>query len=227
MNSIAEMEKALAIFIEGESPIEIRTFVEEVVHVGVFDSIGAAASEAARLDGKATGIYFVLNPLRSEVFTRARVKNRLVPHMKGAHDVDVVRRRWLPVDLDPVRSPRTNSTDDELAAAIVRADAVWLYMRSTGFPEPIPGLSGNGVHLVFRIDALADDQGIVSGILRDLDRRFSDDIVKVDPSVSNPSRIWKLPGTLACKGPNSTGRPCRRSMLLVPKTAEMKWKRTA
>ena len=49
---------------------------------------------------------------------------------------------------------------------------------------------------------------------RNLADRFDDDRVAVDKSVHNPSRIWKLYGTLASKGDDTPSRPHRMARVL-------------
>ena len=50
---------------------------------------------------------------------------------------------------------------------------------------------------------------------------FSDSAVALDVSVFNAARIWKVYGTMACKGDNLPERPHRLSRLLdVPSTLE-------
>jgi hypothetical protein len=50
--------------------------------------------------------------------------------------------------------------------------------------------------------------------------------VKIDASVFNAARIWKLPGTMACKGADMPDRPHRIARLIeVPKELEVvKWR---
>jgi hypothetical protein len=77
--------------------------------------------------------------------------------------------------------------------------------------RPIIADSGNGAHLLYRID-LANDQealAFVMGALAELDRRYSDDLVKVDLTCANAARIWKAYGTVARKGDSIPGRPPR------------------
>jgi hypothetical protein len=50
---------------------------------------------------------------------------------------------------------------------------------------------------------------------------FTDDAVQLDVGVFNAARIWKVYGTMACKGDHLTERPHRLSQLLsVPETPE-------
>jgi hypothetical protein len=54
----------------------------------------------------------------------------------------------------------------------------------------------------------------ITGALAELDRRYSDDTVKVDVTSANASRIWKAYGTVARKGDSIPGRPHRLSRIL-------------
>lgn len=78
----------------------------------------------------------------------------------------------------------------------------------------------NGAHLLYEIDLPNNQEGLafVSGALAELDRRYSDNVVKVDVTSSNAARIWKAYGTVARKGDSIPGRPHRLSRILeIPK----------
>jgi hypothetical protein len=79
--------------------------------------------------------------------------------------------------------------------------------------------SGNGYHLLYRVDLPNDRESLelVRGILEALAFRFDDDRVKVDTTTSNAARIWKLYGTTARKGDDTQERPhCVSRLLKVP-----------
>lgn len=182
---------------------------------GFFDNPMSMARAAAALDGYARGIYYTVNPLKPEL--ASRVTNAMDATVQAAGDADVLKRRWILLDFDPKRDPDTNSTDEEMAEAVARAEYVWLRLRERNWAEPIPALSGNGVHLLVPADAPAADGGLVKRILHGLAREFSTAEVTIDRSVSNASRIVRLYGTLACKGPATPDRPHRRSRLMPSK----------
>ena len=71
----------------------------------------------------------------------------------------------------------------------------------------------NGAHLLYRIDLPNDQEALafVTHALAELDRRYSDDVVKVDVTSANAARIWKAYGTVARKGDSIPGRPHRLS----------------
>src|SRR5262249_57025876 len=89
-------------------------------------------------------------------------------------------------------------------------------VASLGWPAPVEADSGNGAHLLYRIDLANNDgaAGLVQGCLAALDWQFSDAAVNVDTTVYNASRICKLYGTLAVKGDATAERPHRRSAIL-------------
>ena len=72
--------------------------------------------------------------------------------------------------------------------------------------------SGNGAQLMYRIDLPATDGGLVQKCTNAF-ARASDDAVSIDTSVHNPARIWRIPGTMNCKGDSIPERPHRMAKL--------------
>jgi hypothetical protein len=162
----------------------------------------------------AKGVYFTLNPLNPDLL--ARRCNRIDWAGEGelSKDKDALCRRWLLVDADPVRDPLISATDEEKQYAWDTILAVREHLRARSWPEPLLADSGNGYHLLYRVDLPADDGGIVERILKALAAMFDSDHVRIDQKVFNPARICKLPGTIARKGDNTRQRPHRRARLL-------------
>jgi P4 family phage/plasmid primase-like protien len=183
---------------------------------GFFDHehLADMAKAALSLSGRAKGVYFTLNPLKPDLL--ARRANRIQAADEGAlaKNGDVLKRRLLLVDADPVRDPHISATDEEKAKALAVIRAVREYLRAAGWPDPILTDSGNGYHLLYRIDLPADDGGLVERALKALGQRFDSAEVKIDKSVHNAARICKVPGTLACKGDSIPARPHREASLL-------------
>jgi hypothetical protein len=173
-----------------------------------------ALLEALGTINTAMGIYLIPNPVVPSLLARAA--NRLKKALKGelTSDKDIIARRWLLVDCDAARPTGISSTDAEHEAALARASDVARHLCDQGWTEPIVADSGNGGHLLFRIDRPVDDGGVVERCLKVLDARFSDSAVTIDMKVLNPSRIWKLYGTAACKGDHIPERPHRMSRIL-------------
>ncbi len=149
--------------------------------------------------------------------------DRLVDDL--ASDDQVILRRYLPIDTDPVRPAGISSTDEEHNAAIDRARSIERHLVAhLGFPRAIVGDSSNGGHVLPRIELPNDDAArlLVERCLQALDLRFSDECVVVDVSVSNAARVWKLYGTVAGKGDSLPERPHRVARLLdVPESVEI------
>ena len=120
------------------------------------------------------------------------------------------------MDCDPARPADSNATDAEKAAAWDPALRVRGFLTARGWPAPAVADSGNGYHLLYRIDLPNDPAAdrLVCGVLRALARRFNSPAVKIDTTVSNAARITKLYGTPTRKGVDAPERPRRPSRLL-------------
>lgn len=188
---------------------------------GYFQSASALSDAVAQI-GSASGVYIVLNQLNPDLLARAA--NRIRTASKSdplTADNDIQRRRWLPIDLDPTRPTGVSSTDGEHETARARAEAVREYLREASWPEPVLADSGNGFHLLYRVDFPPDDGGLVKRVLEAISAKFTDSAVTLDTSVHNPARIWKLYGTVAAKGDSTASRPHRLSRLVeVPENMQ-------
>lgn len=201
--------------------VEVRALAGSAVHSGYFDDRTKLAARAAVLDAdpEVAGIYVTLNPVNGALLARRanRIKLRLSRKDATTADADIVRRRWLPVDIDPVRPSGVSSTDAEHDLALATAEKIAAWLSEQGFPDPIKADSGNGAHLLYRID-LANDEavtGLVKGCLATLDALFSNEKVTVDTANYNAARIWKLYGTASRKGDSTPERPHRRAKALA------------
>jgi len=222
-----EVTRALATLFPDGGVVELRALTDHSVHSGYFDNPVTLAEKAENLDTlqDVAGIYVTLNEVDPALLSRRanRVKMHLGRKDPSTSDADVLRRRWLPVDLDPVRPSGVSSTDGEHTAALAHAERIRTWLAEQGFPDPVMADSGNGAHLLYRIDLPNDDEStdLVKGGLTVLDTLFSDGTVSVDAANFNAARIWKLYGTTSKKGDNTPARPHRQSCLLsVPE--EMK-----
>ncbi len=190
------------------------------IESGYFDyeHIGSIPS---LLDGLAsyTGVYVTMNPVNPALLARAN--NRLIRAKRGltTSDEDIITRRWLFIDIDPVRPAGISATDSEKANALDKLIEVKDGLASMGFTEPLCVDSGNGFYLIYRIDG---NPG-VSLIKETLEALSvcSDDKVHIDTSVHNAARICRLAGTFNRKGEDMPDRPHRLSELLeVPDRIE-------
>ena len=216
-----EIRKALATLFPGGGVVELRALADHSVHSGYFDDLDALADKAANLDTlqEVTGVYVTLNEIDPALLSRRanRVKMNLGRKDPTTSDADVLCRRWLPIDLDPVRPSGVSSTDEEHQAALVRAAEIAAYLgREQGWPAPVLADSGNGAHLLYRIDLPNDEESrdLVKRCLDTLDIMFSNSAVAVDTANFNAARIWKIYGTTSRKGDNTKDRPHRKSLVI-------------
>ncbi|QJX63798.1 hypothetical protein HLK66_20565 [Niallia circulans] len=182
---------------------------------GYFNDYQELADVAVEYDGKVPAIYFTLNPTKTDLLSRAA--NRIVQRAKNTTaDADIECRHWFPIDFDPIRPAGISSTDEEHRAALIMAKEVQQFLSERGWSEPIVADSGNGAHLLYPIDLPNDDEStmLVKTALEALDFQFSNESVNVDKGVFNAARIWKLYGTMACKGDHTEERPHRLSQIL-------------
>src|SRR5262249_40475663 len=144
-----------------------------------------------------------LNPVRAD----------LIPSVdtRGSKVGDILRRRWLLVDVDPKRPPDVNATEVEHQAAAAKANHVLGNLVELGWPVPVLIDAGNGDHLLWRIDLPADEESrvLVRSLLAEFTTGYANDETEIDTKVFNANRISKLPGTWARKGPHSDERPHR------------------
>lgn len=214
--SCESIERFLSVLLQINKIAELRIMHGAKVISGYYDHYRAMAQVAENWNGKASGIYTTLNPVDSALLARARNRVTASP-LETTKDGEVTRRTFLPLDFDPVRPSGISSTDQEHEAALTRAQDCCMFLQKCGWPEPVVADSGNGAHLLYRID-LPNDKGsaeLVKRCLQALAFRFDDEAVKVDCKVFNAGRIWKAYGTLAAKGDSTSERPHRLSKLLT------------
>jgi hypothetical protein len=182
---------------------------------GYFSNLDALAKAAASWSGKAPGVYFTLNPVNPVLLARAQ--NRLVEYAQHTTgDLDIVTRYWLPLDFDPVRPSGISSTHAEHEAAVARARECLRWLHERGFTALILADSGNGAHVLARVDLPNDatSTALVKRCIEAVALRFGDGAVTVDLGVCNAARIWKCYGTLAAKGDSTPERPHRTASIL-------------
>ncbi|WP_292426591.1 hypothetical protein, partial [Methanoregula sp.] len=200
--------------------IEVRALTDQYTHSGYFSDHEALIRSVEPLDADSSvhGIYVTLNEVNPALLSRRanRIKMRLGKKDSTTSDADILRRRWLPIDIDPLRPSGVSSTDEEHGLALAKADEVARWIAGLGFPDPVRADSGNGAHLLYCIDLPNDEAAtaLVKSCLATLDALFSDERVTVDTANFNAARIWKLYGTVSRKGDNTPDRPHRRSRIL-------------
>jgi len=216
-----ELRKAIALLKPAGELFEIRivpTAKNQKVRSGYFYSADEAVENLKKMDLKKSNVYITLGAIKPELFGREQ-SNKFVQGATTTSDNDIVGYRWLLVDLDPKRSSGISSSEEELKASFDLAKRVYEHLKDLGFGEPVKAVSGNGSHLLYKIQLAntEENRSLVERCLKALDALFSTDKVDVDTSTFNPSRISKLYGTLAQKGANIPERPHRMSRIISDK----------
>jgi hypothetical protein len=182
---------------------------------GYFDDAEAFAKAATSWSGKAN-VFWTINPVRPDLLGRAA--NRLREFTRGnetTSDADIVRRRWLPIDIDPIRPAGVAATHREHCLALAMVGRIADFMASKGFPEPVEMDSGNGGYLLYPESLPNNEEArpVVKRCLQALSSKFDSATARVDTSTYNASRIMRVPGTLNCKGDPTLERPHRLAIL--------------
>jgi hypothetical protein len=194
-------------------PLEMRVLTKSAAFgtvSGVYDDYGILAEHGLRWNAEGFNVYITLNG------TNLKVTNGCFPRRwRTTRDSDVPSYRYLFLDLDPVREPNTSSTNAEKLEAWKTLASIREYLAQREWPAPFVADSGNGFHLLYRVDLPVNPESIaiVRNCLMALDAKFSTPHAKVDTTTFNPARIVKLYGTFTRKGEHTPERPYRRSEL--------------
>ena len=169
------------------------------------------------VDLRNANVYITLQACNEAVYSRAQ-KDHFLANQPATSDNDITGYRWLFIDMDPERVTGVSSTDEELKESARLANRVYKYMRDLGFSEPLKAVSGNGCHLLYKINVSSKPENVqlLQRCLETLALLFNNDHVKIDTVNYNPSRVCKLYGTLAQKGSSTEERPFRMSYIKNP-----------
>jgi len=221
MTDANEITHALRLWFQAGDVFEVRVldavsadYRREHIESGYFDYEHISAiPEALKRLLSFRGVYVTVNPVNPDLLARA--VNRLRPAGRNptTADTDIVRRRWLLIDCDPRRASGVSSSNAEHESALAKAREIRDGLSSLGWPDPIMTDSGNGAQLMYRIDLPADDGELVRRVIGEIAKASSEQVA-IDTSVHNPARIWRLPGTMNCKGDSIPERPHRMARIL-------------
>ena len=221
MTDANEITHALRLWFQAGDVFEVRVldavstdWMRPHTESGYFDyeHIPDAADAIGKLRSY-RGAYATVNPVNPDLLARAW--NRIRPVLKEptTADSEVLARRWLLIDCDPKRASGVSSTEAEHDSALAKACEIRDGLSSLGWPEPVLTDSGNGAQLMYRIDLPADDGELVRRVIGEIAKASSEQVA-IDTSVHNPARIWRLPGTMNCKGDSIPERPHRMARIL-------------
>ena len=221
MTDANEITHALRLWFQAGDVFEVRVldavsadYRREHIESGYFDYEHiSAVPEALKRLLSFRGVYVTVNPVNPDLLARA--VNRLRPAGRNptTADTDIVRRRWLLIDCDPRRASGVSSSNAEHESALAKAREIRNGLSSLGWPKPVLTDSGNGAQLMYRIDLPADAGELVRRVIGEIAKASSEQVA-IDTSVHNPARIWRLPGTMNCKGDSIPERPHRMARIL-------------
>lgn len=221
---VEKIKEALEILKPNNQLVEIRVLLQGKRTVsGYFKGVANLERALGTLDLRGANVFYTLNIIDEDCYSREQ--NECFRATKTTtSDTDITAYQWLLIDLDPKRKSGISSTKAEVMAAYERANKIVEYLRERNYPAPVMALSGNGIHLLYSISLknTPENTQLVERCLKALALLFNDDMVEVDTSVFNPSRISKLYGTTAQKGASTKDRPHRMSKIIsVPPIREV------
>lgn len=218
MNYIDEQEirKTISLMKRVGELFEIRVIFKKGKPLsGYFKDADTLIKELKRQNLKGANVYITLNEPNEACYSREQ-KNVLIQAEKTTSDTDIFAYDWLMIDLDPTRPSGVSSSESELQLAKNLGNKIFKYMKDLGFESPLIAISGNGVHLLYKVNLsnTAENKKLMENSLKALNYLFSEDGIEVDQKNFNPSRVCKLYGTLAQKGANDPERPYRMSSVI-------------
>jgi hypothetical protein len=195
---------------------ELRVFMPDgTKYQGFFDNEEAAFKSLVGVNYRMAAA--TLNPVADHVYAGGHTINPadLTPLIKGAGNADIVARKWMFLDFDPIRiSGKTddNTTDAEKATALTQSNECVAELSALGWPAPTLVDSGNGFHARYRINLPNNEEAttLVEAVTRTLMARYP----LLDMTGCCAMRPAKLPGTWSRKSPHTEERPQRVSALL-------------
>lgn len=212
-----EVKKAIAIMKPDGQLFECRMLEGTRIYSGYFTDADTLVEALSHEDLRNRNVYITLNEIDEGCYGRVqRDKFLLIRKEPTTSDGDITGYDWLMIDLDPKRPSGTSSSDAELQEAKDLGNKVFIALRNLGFEKPLFAYSGNGVHLLYRVNLAKTDERIalMKKCLQVLDMMFSTENVKVDVKNFNPSRICKLYGCKSAKGADTKDRPHRMSHIV-------------
>ena len=203
--------------LNGDNDIrEVRILSPKGVWSGYFDDMEKLCEAVLPFNG-VHNIFTTLNSVTGSVV----VTNRVQKVKNTTKDSGIAERGYLFLDIDPERPSKTSATDEEQRAAYNTAVEVEGFLTAHGFPSPVLAMSGNGFHLLYKIDMDNDCESyeLIKSFLEAMAVKFSNEKAKIDNSVYKAAQLTKLYGTMAVKGEDTAERSHRMSKIIdVPET---------
>jgi len=172
--------------------------------VGYFDDVETADKYIATHQDR--DIYLTPQIINPTLIQRGH--NKMVKANERTKDHDVLGYRYLLIDLDPrqrlpdgrivPRPSGVSASDEEHNTAIELAKAIVAEI-GLGTENHMLIDSGNGAHIYIPVET-GIQQPAIKASTEGIKTLYETDMVEVDSTVSNPSRLMRAPGSINCKG---------------------------
>jgi hypothetical protein len=159
---VQEIKRTLDVLFRPGETIELRCVGHRTLN-GYYRNIEKLAEDAATLNDSSfnpsQNAYSCLNPVDPELFARRADTFGNAQRGDAVKDSDVLFRRWLLVDIDPVRPSGTSATNQQKQAAFDLATHLypWLCER-LGDSCIVCADSGNGAHMLIHLPDMPVNQ---------------------------------------------------------------------
>ena len=193
----------------GVAPNDVHGAFWELSQQGILYASQFIAEQQANERWK--GYYCTINPAPLTDVIKGKLLKKLTS------DTEIKFCYWILVDIDPVRTDAAcktwNTTETETDAAVAVAE--WCKnLLATGLPNlqlSIENRTGNGCCLIYPVERITAQEH--KQILSWIANQYAESIgtatptVTFDTKVCNPSRVWRIPGTVGRKPGDDITRP--------------------
>ncbi len=182
--------------------VEIRAFdSNKKTWIGVFNDVEKIIESIKMCIKEKMSVYNTINP------TLRPVTNVVAHSMNATSDSDIKKITWIPFDIDvSAKDKMKGANKEQIDSASDLTDSIIDFLESHGWYNPIIGFSGNGYHLLYRVDIenTPELKNILKVIYTELHKRFSNEHASFDRTVRNPARILRTYGSINQKGGRKT-----------------------
>jgi hypothetical protein len=214
---VGEVGRACRLLFPPGSVVELRVLeTEKGTVLGYYDDHDRLTADAALWSGRGVGVYVTIQEIDPRMLLAHQNTYKTYARKgEGTQTANVRSIINLPIDFDHKKRPAgVSATEYEVRECLGRADECRAHLRSLGWPEPVFACSGNGAHLVYRVALGLEDHKLFVKVYKHLQKRFEDDRIGIDQSVSDLAQIWKLYGTKTRKGTETEDCPHRYAQIL-------------
>lgn len=152
-----EIRKTIQILKPGNQLFEVRVIGDRKPLSGYFKNADTLIQKLHSVDLRKTNVYMTLNQVNNGLFSRIQ-SEKFVSGGKATGDTEIDGYNFLFIDLDPKRPTGISSSKEEYLEACQRAKNISQYLENLGFEKPIKAVSGNGAHLLYKIQLANNDK---------------------------------------------------------------------